>query len=188
MHAPSTIRLLILCCAASALACGAAERNLQLVDPPMLGHRAARNEVVVFSDFQCPFCARTAEELNRLHAALPNRFNVYFKHFPLPQHPAARMAAQAAEAARLQGRFREMHDLLFRHGSRLDESLIVACAEKLQLDMARFRRDLDSPAVAQKVAADVAEGERLGVNGTPYLFINRQPFLGSFADLRRVLR
>jgi len=54
--------------------------------------------------------------------------------------------------------------------------------------MARFRRDLDSPAVAQKVAADVAEGERLGVNGTPYLFINRQPFLGSFADLRRVLR
>ncbi|MBN2527978.1 MAG: thioredoxin domain-containing protein [Deltaproteobacteria bacterium] len=151
----------------------------------MAGHPGARTEIIVFSDFQCSFCKKAAREIRRLLLAHPNRLKVYYKHYPLAYHPYSRRAAQAAEAARLQGKFWEMHDLLFAHAEALDDVLVYTLAKKLKLDMERLKKDMDSPEVIAKVNADKAEGERLKIRGTPSFFINRRPFNGSYMDLQR---
>ncbi|MBN2342867.1 MAG: thioredoxin domain-containing protein [Deltaproteobacteria bacterium] len=150
----------------------------------MAGHSGARTEIIVFSDFQCPFCKKAARELQRLLRAHPNRLKVYFKHFPLDYHPYSQMAAQAAEAARLQGKFWEMHDLLYGHAEELTDDIFSELAEEIGLNIEQFNTDLTSEKVIAKVLLDKADGEKLGVNGTPYFFINRRPFHGSYVDLK----
>jgi protein-disulfide isomerase len=121
--------------------------------------------VVVYGDYECPYCA--ALEL-RLHE-LPLR--VAFRHFPVRgSHPRAFPAACAAEAAGLQGRFWEMHDALFADQGRLDDPHLWARAERLGLDLARFDADRRDPAVAERIAADFRGGVRAGVPTTPTLF------------------
>lgn len=170
-----------------AFLCGCATQRafFSLESAPMMGPAAARTELVVFSDFQCSFCKKAAREIQRLTNAYPNRLKVYFKYFPLSRHPYAQRAAQAAEAARLQGKFWEMHDLLFAHAAELNDDVVLSLAQKLSLDIDRFRSDMDSPAVIARITADRAEGDRLKIQGTPSFFINRRPFHGSYLDLRR---
>jgi protein-disulfide isomerase len=148
-----------------------------------LGPEGAPFEVVEFSDFQCPFCKRAAMELNRIHRSKPGRVKIYFKHFPLDYHPEAVNAALAAEAARLQGKFWEMHDLLFEYAAELHPEIYPAMAEKIGLDVARFEKDMASFEVRNRVAADVAEGDAIGVDAVPYFLLNRVPFRGSYHDL-----
>ncbi len=148
-----------------------------------LGSAEAPIEVIIFSDFQCVFCKRAAAELKRIHHSRPNRIKVYFKHFPLSYHPHAVDAAKAAEAARLQDKFWEMHDQLFAHSAELAENTYSQLAEKLGLDVDRFVADMSSDEVANRVTADKAEGEALGVDGTPFIIINRTRFRGSYAYL-----
>jgi protein-disulfide isomerase len=139
-------------------------------------------EVVLYSDFQCPFCARFARAFRELQSNGVEgvRTNVRFKHFPLDElHPAAQLAHRAALAAGAQGKFWEMHDLLFADQSSLTRARVSQLAAKLRLDAARFERDLDSERVKQAIAADRAEGERLGVQGTPTLFVNGQGYTGA---------
>ncbi len=138
---------------------------------PRLGPADAPIKVVVFSDFQCPFCRRAAPLLVKL----PKKHSdvaVYFKFFPLPFHPAARPAALAAVAAARQGKFWPMHDALFARQDHLDDDAIEEAAKAVGLDMARFHRDLKSPEVAKIVEADVAEGDKARVPGTPSVYIN----------------
>jgi protein-disulfide isomerase len=151
----------------------------------MFGHPGARTEVVVFSDFQCSFCKKAAREMERLVRAYPNRIKVYFKYYPLPYHPYARRAAQAAEAARIQGQFKEMHDLLFAHAEELRDALVLEFAAELSLNIDQFKKDMNSPEVIKKIEADKAEGDRLNISGTPSFYINREPFNGSYLDLER---
>jgi protein-disulfide isomerase len=162
-------------------------RNINIADSAMLGPMAARTEIIVFSDFQCPFCKKAAKELNRLHTAYPNRFKLYFKHFPLKYHQWSEQAARAAEAAGMQGKFWQMHDLLFAWSDQLDENTFLELAQKLNLNEQQFMDDYNSEKIKQKVQADKAEGERLKISGTPYFFINRTPFHGSYIDIRREL-
>ena len=145
-------------------------------------------EIVVFSDFQCPFCAHFATAVRGVQSqgieGVPT--TIKFKHFPLIIHPAALLAHQAAVAAAEQGKFWEMHDLLFTHQAAVSRENLLLYAKTLKLDLDRFRRDLDSERTKQLIEADRVEGEKLGIQGTPAFFINGIQYSGtrSFDQLR----
>ena len=130
-----------------------------------------------FGDFQCPPCGKLSEPINQLQKQ--HNLRVIFREFPLPMHSHAREAAYAAEAAGLQGRFWQMHDLLFREqpvwsNSPDARTLFNAYAGMLQLDLDRFKRDMDSSEVQQQVETDRRRGTLIGVQTTPTIFLNNQ--------------
>jgi protein-disulfide isomerase len=148
-------------------------------------------DIVIFSDFQCPFCKQFSGPVRELMTKGVEgvKTNVTFKNFPLGFHPDAQLAAQAAMAAKEQGKFWEMHDLLFANQPAIKRNDVLAYAQKLGLDMNRFRKDLDSDRLKQLIAADQAEGTKLGVSGTPTFFINGKLHSGttSFAELKQLI-
>ena len=145
--------------------------------PPPLGAadhvRGSGLEVIVYGDYECPFCAAVDARLR----TLPVR--VCHRHFPVgSRHPRARPAAHAAEAAALQGAFWAMHDALFDDQGRLEDPHLWARAEALGLDVARFDADRRSPAVAERVHRDFQSGVRAGVATTPTLFVDGERHSG----------
>lgn len=138
--------------------------------------------LVEYSDFQCPACGYFQPILERLlkEPAFEGKIRFIYRYFPLTQiHANAQQASQAAEAASLQGKFWEMHDLLFERQSRWSgltagaaRTQFVAYAKELGLDEASFERDMGSAAVRDRVSADVQSGERSGVSGTPTFYLN----------------
>ena len=129
--------------------------------------------VIVYGDYECPFCAAVEA---RLH---PLEVRVAFRHFPVrASHPRAHAAACAAEAAGLQDAFWEFHDALFADPGRLEDPHLWARAERLGLDVARFDTDRRSEAVAVRVRAQFRGGIRAGVATTPTLFVGGQRHSG----------
>src|SRR5439155_10345348 len=116
-------------------------------------------EVVVFSDFQCPFCAMFSRPLRQVQTAGADgvAVDVTFKHFPLPMHTNARLAHQAAQAAAEQGKFWDMHDLLFANQRHVQRDDLIGYAKRIGLDLERFGRDLDSDRIKQIVVADTLD-------------------------------
>jgi protein-disulfide isomerase len=138
-------------------------------------------ELVEYGDFECPHCGRAALVVEQLTQELGERLRFSFRHFPLSKmHPHARSAAQAAEAAGAQGKFWEMHDLLFANASALEPQNLVEYAMLLELDVARFENEMASETYAARVQEDVASGVRSGVNGTPTFFINGRRHNGAY--------
>ncbi len=135
-----------------------------------LGDPKAKVKVVVFSDFECPFCQRAAQPAQRLQA----HYGVvlYYRHFPLTSHPLAEGAARAAWAADRQGKFWPMHDLLFANQADLKWPAVKALAARLGLDQARFQKDVESEAARAAVRRDYDHGVDAGVDGTPTFFVN----------------
>jgi len=131
-------------------------------------------ELVIYSDFQCPFCRLLAAPAHELEARGVDGVDVTvsFKNFPLPSHQHAPLAHQAAMAAKAQGRFWEMHDLIFGDPAHLQRADLLAHAARLGLDLVRFETDMDSDAVKKAIPADIAEGARAGVTATPSYFVN----------------
>jgi protein-disulfide isomerase len=130
-----------------------------------------------FGDFQCPPCGKLSEPINQLQKQYNLR--VIFREFPLPMHSHSREAACAAEAAGLQGRFWQMHDLLFKEQAVWSNAadaraLFNAYAGMLQLDLDRFKRDMDSEPVLRQVETDQQRGSNIGVKTTPTIFLNNQ--------------
>ena len=130
-----------------------------------------------FGDFQCPPCGRLSEPINQLQKQYNIR--VIYRNFPLPMHAHAKEAACAAEAAGRQGKFWQMHDLLFKEQAVWSQSmdaraLFQAYAGMLQLDLSRFRNDMDSSEVQQQIELDQRRGSAIGVKTTPTLFLNNQ--------------
>ena len=129
-------------------------------------------QLVVYGDFECPY---TAAAMRGIGALLESggEFELVFRHFPLRSiHPHAEAAAAASEAAARQGRFWEMHDVLFRNQRHLEPVDLRRYAERLGLDVVRFESDLVDAAVAARIERDIDSGERSGVDGTPSLFID----------------
>jgi protein-disulfide isomerase len=139
---------------------------------PAKGPEDAAVTLVAFSDFQCPFCARVTPTLAQVDEEYGSEVRIVFKHLPLSMHPKAPAAHAAAEAARLQGKFWEMHDLIFANQREMSEEKYVEYAGEIGLDVERFRRDVASPAVIAAVERDKQEAEALGVTGTPSFFVN----------------
>jgi len=135
--------------------------------------------LIEYGDFECPFCGEAYGELKEVEAAAGDRVAFVFRHFPLSQmHPHAQLAAEAAEAAGAQGRFWEMHDMLFENQEQLDGAALLTYAGALELDLRRFSTDLQTHRHRPKVRADFMDGVRSGVNGTPTLFLNGELYEG----------
>jgi len=128
--------------------------------------------VVAFTDFECPSCARQHPVLDRIVSEFGDRVRLVVRDFPLSQHANARKAAEAAEAAREQGKYWEYATVLFRNQSALSSDKLRQYASELGLDRARFDASLDSGKFAEKVQRDIVDGRKLGINGTPTLYIN----------------
>lgn len=158
---------------------------VDLATAPLLGEEAAPITLVEFTDFECPFCSRGNNTIHELIKANPGKIRLAFRHYPLPFHKNAKLAHQAAEAAKLQGKFWEMYDLLFANQKKadgttgLDEASIMGYATQIGLDMNKFKTDLTSEAVVKAVEADIAAGSKAGVNGTPHFLLNGTALSGA---------
>ena len=141
------------------------------------GRADAPVTIIEFGDFQCPPCANLSEPINQLERDYRSRLRVVFRHFPLANHQHAREAALASEAAGLQGRFWEMHDLLYREQSVWSKApdvriLFNAYAGMLGLNIDRFKKDMESEEAKARVASDEQKAGALGVTTTPTIFVN----------------
>jgi protein-disulfide isomerase len=151
-------------------------------DDPARGPEGAKITIALFSDFQCPFCARVLPTLKEVEQAFPGAVRVVWKHQPLPpsMHPQARPAAEAAEAAREQGKFWEMHDRLFANQRSLSPALFESTARELGLDVERFKRSLESHSGAARIDADQKLATAVGANATPTLYVNCRRIEGAY--------
>jgi protein-disulfide isomerase len=154
-------------------------RLIEVQDSPALGPENAPVTVVEFSDFQCPYSARASLTLKRLLQLYPGRVRWVFKHFPLRIHPDAPLAHEAALAAREQGKFWEMHDLLLSNQRRLMREDLMSYARQLGLDLPAFANDLDSRRLRARVLRDTLQGRSLHVDTTPTYFINGKQVIGA---------
>ena len=146
---------------------------------PIRGDGHAPVTIVVFSDYECPFCARSEGTLHALMEQYGGKVRLAWKNHPLPFHASARLAAKAAVAAGEQGKFWEYHDVLFAHQDALDAASLERYAKDLGLDVDRFRRAMVDPGAEAAVAADDTEAARHGVTGTPTFFVNGRKILGA---------
>lgn len=137
------------------------------------GNPNALVTLVVFEDFQCPFCARHAQVIDQLAREYGDDLRIVFRHMPLRMHAQAQLAHEASMAAAAQGKFWAYHDRLFSGGD-LDRDALIAYAKQIGLDVRRFRAALDRHEFAAAVAADVAAAQALGITGTPTSFVNGQ--------------
>jgi protein-disulfide isomerase len=149
-------------------------------DDPIRGAADAKVTIAVFSDFQCPFCSRVLPTLAQAERSYPGAVRVTWKHMPLGFHPNARPAAEAAEAAREQGKFWEMHDKLFGSQARLSPSLYEDAAKELGLDVERFKKSLEAHSGAKRIDEDMALAAQVGVSGTPGLYVNCRFIPGAY--------
>lgn len=137
--------------------------------------------LVEYGDFECPHCRRAYPVVKAAQHALGDDLAVVYRHFPLAEaHPHARLAAEAAEAAAAQRKFWAMHDMLFEHQDALEKEDLLTYADALDLDRARFARELQDGVYARRVRDDFRSGVRSGVNGTPTFFINGTRFDGNW--------
>jgi protein-disulfide isomerase len=145
---------------------------------PVKGPVDGRITIVEFSDFECPYCSLAVKEVYTLMAAYPNDTKLIFKQFPLSMHPNAPLAAAASLAAKEQGKFWELHDLMFANFRKISRDNILIWAKQIGLDMDRFKNDLASLKYESVIKKDVADGEAVGVYGTPAFFINGKHYNG----------
>ncbi|MDT7808440.1 MAG: hypothetical protein QOJ70_2253 [Acidobacteriota bacterium] len=141
-------------------------------DQPIKGNPNASVTLVEFTDYQCPSCANAHPMLERIAAEYGDRVRLVVRDYPLSQHPEAQKAAEAAEAAREQGKYWEYVSLLYQNQSALKADKLKEYASRVGLDRAVFDAALDSGKFAESVHRDVLDGERVGVAGTPTVFVN----------------
>jgi formate-nitrite transporter family protein len=145
------------------------------------GPERAELELVMYGDFQCPYCTAAFPIVSRIRDQLAGRLLFAFRHFPLREiHPDAERAAQAAEAAAAQGAFWQMHDRMYESRGALGREDLVGYASELGLDAERFATELDSEVHAPRVQRDVDSGLASGVPGTPTFFVGGRLHVGSF--------
>ena len=141
------------------------------------GEKEAVATLIEYSDFQCPACGSYYPIVKKVSEDLGAKVRFAYRHFPLPQHKNAKLAATVAEAAGKQGKFWEMHDLIFQNQSDWSEEknaaiLFAKYAQELGLDLARFQTDIASDDIKAKIENDYKSGVKAGVNSTPSFFLN----------------
>ena len=147
---------------------------------PTFGAPEQKIVLVEFSDFQCPFCSRAHDTVKAFMAKHQGEVTLTYKHLPLKSiHTEALPAAKAAWAAQQQGKFWQYHDALFEQQEQLGEELYVAIADNLNLDMQQFNRDRNSKEAETAINQDTQLARQLGINGTPFFFLNQEAFPGA---------
>ena len=128
--------------------------------------------ITEFADFECPYCGEAYHVLEAILERYEPRVALVFRHFPLPMHPHAPAAAEAAEAAASSGKFWEMHRQLFLHQKALTDRDLRTYAEAIGVDAGSVEKALEHGSHRRRIERDVQSGERSGIEGTPALFIN----------------
>lgn len=153
-----------------------------------IGPAAAPLTLLEYGDYQCPHCGRAHGEVDEIRRQFGDRLRFVFRHFPLPKvHPLARLAAEAAEAAGAQGKFWQMHHLLYTHQDQLEPVHLLEYARQAGLDIERFRREVEAHAYEPRVREDMGGGIKSGVNGTPRFFINGRRHEGGY-DMQGIIQ
>ena len=143
--------------------------------------------LVEYGDYECPYCGEAYPVVKELQQRLKGKMSFVFRNFPLANaHPHAEFAAEAAEAAAGQGKFWEMHDVLYENQQALEPENLLEYGSALGLEMPRFTKEMNEHVYAPRVREDFRSGVRSGVNGTPTFFINGVRYNGSY-DLRSML-
>ena len=162
-------------------------QKIDITGAPVRGKVDAPVTLVLFSDFECPWCGKLEPVLAELLAQNPDKLRIVFKHLPLPMHQQAEPAALAAIAAQKQGKFWEMHDALFQITT-WTPTAIDETAQRAGLNMEKFRADLNSQETQAQLAKDKSDAQAAEVNATPSMFINNRPVRDrSLANLRKMV-
>ena len=151
-------------------------------DSPSFGPAMAKVTIVEWSDFQCPYCARAAPMVEQIRQTYPKEVRFVFRHYPLPMHPDAPMAARAGVAAQAQGKFWQMHDWMYQHQRELNRDPLEKAAASLGMDVAKFKAALDNPATEARVQADAQAAQTVSVSATPTFFVNGREHVGGWAS------
>lgn len=149
-------------------------QKIDITGAPVRGKIDAPVTLVVFSDFECPWCGKLEPVLADLLVQNPNKLRVIFKHLPLPMHPQAEPAALAAIAAQRQDKFWEMHDALFQTVN-WTPGTIDETAQRIGLNMEKFRADMASQDIQVQLAKDKSDAQAADVTATPSMFVNGRP-------------
>jgi len=148
------------------------------------GNAGAPIVLVEFGDYQCPYCGAAYPVIKKIQQTFGDQVRFVFRNFPLSEiHPDAMQAAIASEAAALQNKFWQMHDIIFENQSALSKHGLEKMAEKIGLDINKFITDMEDENLLAKVEEDFESGMRSGVNGTPTFFVNGKKFDGGATDL-----
>jgi protein-disulfide isomerase len=154
-------------------------QKVAAADSPSKGGASAPIEMIEFSDFQCPYCLRANPTVEQVLKTYGDKIRFVYRHYPLPGHPNARPAAEAAACAGDQGKFWPYHDRLFANPSKLSDADLKQAAADLGLDAGKFNSCVDTHKFRAQVDADMKAGEEAGVNGTPAFFINGRSISGA---------
>ena len=159
----------------------------ELLSPPLedvdhiRGERGAPLQLLMFGDFQCPFCLGAQKSLRRVHERLGERLLFAFRHLPIAErHPLAPLAAEASEAAAAQGRFWDYHDALYAAQPKLSRETMLAVGRDLGLDAKQIAAELDAGTHRDRIARDEASAEASGATGTPTFYVNGERFYGAY--------
>ncbi len=147
-------------------------------DDPIKGAKSAPVTIIEFTDFQCPYCKRSQDTLHQVEQVYGSKVALVERQYPLPFHNRAKPAAEAALCAKDQGKFWEMHDKLFPSQS-LEDADIKRFATEVGLNQKKFDQCLAEHKYGPRIEADIADGQRYGVRGTPHFFINGRPISGA---------
>jgi protein-disulfide isomerase len=149
---------------------------IDVSEAPMEGNPKAKVTLVEFADYECPHCKRFQPVLRQILDEFHNEVRVYFKHYPLPQHTNARLAAEAAVAAQKQGKFWPFQDKLWENQDNLSPADMEKFAKEAGLDVTKFRADLDDAKTKARVQKDRTDGTTLGLSSTPTLYIDGREY------------
>jgi len=151
-------------------------KAIDVAEAPVKGNVAAKVSLVEFADYECPHCKRLQSVLKQVMDEFRGEVKLYFKHYPLPQHTNARLAAEAAVAAQKQGKFWQFEEKLWANQENLTPAELEKFAKEVGLDVAKFRQDIEAPATKARVQKDRVDGGTLGLSSTPTLYINGREF------------
>ena len=147
------------------------------------GSLSASIVLVEYADYQCPYCRKANRIVKQIQEKLGNKLAYIFRNYPLQDlHPNALHAAIAAETANIQGKFWEMHDMIFENQRSLEDASLLNYAKEIGLDVKQFEKDFGSQPTVEKVKEDIQSGNKAGVEGTPTFFVNGVFFEGNWSS------